>query len=92
MLLEILAGRPIDFLFIDADHRYVGVKKDYQLYAPLVRPGGLIAFHDIRPNPKHSNIEVHRLWDEIKVKNEQTQEIIHQPFTGQYGIGVVTKL
>jgi cephalosporin hydroxylase len=36
----------IDFLFIDGDHRYWGVKKDFQNYEPLVRPGGMIAFHD----------------------------------------------
>ncbi|MDH5202921.1 MAG: class I SAM-dependent methyltransferase, partial [Nitrospirota bacterium] len=46
-LMEILRGRKIDFLFIDGDHRYTGVKKDFHLYSPLVKPGGLIAFHDI---------------------------------------------
>jgi predicted O-methyltransferase YrrM len=36
----------IDFLFIDGDHSYLGVKTDYENYSPLVRPGGLVAFHD----------------------------------------------
>lgn len=36
----------IDFLFIDGDHTYPGVLTDWLLYAPLVKKGGIIAFHD----------------------------------------------
>ena len=51
---KLLAARSLDFLLIDGDHRYEGVKRDYEMYAPLVVSGGLIAFHDIvprRPEP-----------------------------------------
>lgn len=41
-----LGENMIDFLFIDGDHSYQGVKGDYLLYEKLVRPGGLIVFHD----------------------------------------------
>lgn len=37
---EILAGRPVDILFIDADHSYAGVRADYENFASFVRPGG----------------------------------------------------
>jgi predicted O-methyltransferase YrrM len=90
-LLEILCDRPIDFLFIDGDHRYPGIKRDYELYASAVRPGGLIAFHDIRPNAELESIQVYKLWDEIKVKAAHTEEIIHEPYRGRYGIGLLTK-
>lgn len=53
------------YLFIDADHRYSGVRADFELYAPLVRPGGLIAFHDISDNTQ-PGVEVNKLWSEIK--------------------------
>ena len=36
----------IDFLFIDGDHSYKGVKQDFEDYSPLVRTGGLVACHD----------------------------------------------
>ncbi len=36
----------IDFLFIDGDHNYEGVKKDWELYSPLLKSGSVIAFHD----------------------------------------------
>jgi cephalosporin hydroxylase len=37
---------PIDFIFIDGDHHYEGVKQDFEMYSPLVRKGGLVGFHD----------------------------------------------
>jgi predicted O-methyltransferase YrrM len=37
----------VDLLFIDGDHQYASVLTDWLLYSPLVRPGGLVAFHDV---------------------------------------------
>lgn len=36
----------IDFLHIDGDHTYEGVKIDWELYSPKVRRGGYITIHD----------------------------------------------
>jgi GT2 family glycosyltransferase/predicted O-methyltransferase YrrM len=38
--------RPIDFLFIDADHSYERAAGDWRLWTPFVRPGGRVALHD----------------------------------------------
>jgi cephalosporin hydroxylase len=38
---EALAGRPVDFLWIDGDHSDAGVRQDFAMYSPLVRAGGL---------------------------------------------------
>jgi glycosyltransferase involved in cell wall biosynthesis len=38
--------RQIDFLFIDADHRYERASSDWRLWAPFVAPGGHVALHD----------------------------------------------
>jgi predicted O-methyltransferase YrrM len=65
-LQEILGGRPIDFLMIDGDHRYAGVKRDLELYAPLVREYGVVAFHDVLPHPEVPSCEVDRLWREVR--------------------------
>ena len=48
----ILNGEKLDFLFIDGDHRYEGVKSDFLAYKHLVKEGGIIAFHDIAPDHK----------------------------------------
>jgi GT2 family glycosyltransferase/predicted O-methyltransferase YrrM len=38
--------RPIDFLFIDADHSYDRAASDWRLWTPFVPPGGHVALHD----------------------------------------------
>jgi len=67
-LKSILNDRHIDFLFIDADHTYEGVKKDFEMYSPLVRERGIIAFHDIVEYPKEYDNQVSTFWNEIKNK------------------------
>lgn len=35
-----------DFVFVDANHKYEGVKEDIGLWWPKVKPGGLLLGHD----------------------------------------------
>lgn len=42
-----IIAESLDFVFIDADHRYESVLADLALWADKVRPGGLICGHDI---------------------------------------------
>jgi hypothetical protein len=57
----------VDFLFIDADHRFESVRRIFSIWAPMVREGGLIALHDILPNPRDESIGVWRLWEKLAV-------------------------
>jgi len=45
---DILGNREIDYLMIDGNHSYEGVRNDFNKLSPLVRAGGVIAFHDVR--------------------------------------------
>jgi cephalosporin hydroxylase len=38
----------LDFLFIDGEHYGEGPRLDWENYSPLVRSGGIVAFHDTR--------------------------------------------
>jgi predicted O-methyltransferase YrrM len=38
--------KTIDFIFIDGDHSYEGLKKDWELYSAKVALNGIIALHD----------------------------------------------
>jgi predicted O-methyltransferase YrrM len=52
----------IDFLFIDGDHFYESVKKDFDAWFPYLSSGGVLAFHDY--DEKHP--EVVKFVDEVK--------------------------
>ena len=87
-LVKILGKRKIDFLFIDGDHRYEGVKKDWEMYSPLVREGGYIGFHDICFHQEDLRVGVDRLWREIKSKYKIV-EFIDPVDKSWGGIGVL---
>lgn len=83
----IVGTKGIDFLFIDGDHSYDGVKKDFEMYSPLVNAGGLVAFHDTLPHVVEG-VEVSRFWDEVKVRFK-SREIVKDRNQGWAGIGVL---
>jgi len=82
---SILGDRSVDFLFIDGDHTYDGVKADFEMYSGLVRPGGIIALHDIASS--YDRTEVERFWKEVKVGRESEEFILGSD--GLYGIGML---
>ena len=44
-------NKNIDLIFIDANHSYNAVRADFLGWAPKVRSGGTIVFHDVDFNP-----------------------------------------
>ena len=86
-VIDLFAGEPADFLFLDGDHSYEGVKQDWNFYAPMVRPGGLVAFHDIAMNYEETHVK--QLWDEVKPSREHWEYAFHPKTI--FGIGVIRK-
>lgn len=67
--------RELDILFIDGDHSYKGVIRDYALFSPFVRKGGIILFHDTN----HSHFPgIKKAVDEV----EGLQRIVFTEFPG----------
>jgi len=103
ILKEKLNGRPINILFIDADHSYEAVKKDYEVFSPLC--SDIIVLHDINScrHEENKQVEVWRFWDELKLKAYNGEEeyknflflSIHQYIWEghriQMGIGLIMK-
>lgn len=60
-------SEPIDFLYVDADHGYEGVRADLEAWAPHVRPGGLVVGDDygseLYPGVKEA-------WDEFEQRHD----------------------
>jgi predicted O-methyltransferase YrrM len=38
----------VDFMFIDGDHSYEGIRGDWEAWSDLVAPAGIVALHDSR--------------------------------------------
>ncbi|MHA2339428.1 MAG: class I SAM-dependent methyltransferase [Candidatus Hodarchaeales archaeon] len=85
---KILKNRKIDVLFIDGDHSYEGVKKDFEIFSKYVKKGGIIAFHDIVEHPAELKCEVDRFWNEIK-KEYEFKEFISDKGENWAGIGIL---
>jgi predicted O-methyltransferase YrrM len=88
ILAHALQDAQLDLLFIDGDHTYDGVRRDFEMYSGLVRPGGIIAFHDIVQGQEELVGEVQRFWNEIKARYRH-REIIEDSRQPWGGIGVL---
>jgi len=87
---SILNGEKLDFLFIDGDHSYESVKRDFEMYNSLVNKNGIIAFHDIVPSSPEGGSEVSQFWAEIKPRND-CKEIVENWNQNWAGIGLIKK-
>jgi predicted O-methyltransferase YrrM len=101
MVAEIFHEGTVDFLLIDGDHSYAGVRQDFEWYVPLVRPGGLVALHDIVSGPEDLVGGVPRFWKEIRESYESRELVADRlpphaadvAFAGQeggWGLGLLT--
>lgn len=84
-----LLGGGADFLFIDADHSLPGIRRNLALYGPLVRPGGLIALHDVLRNPRWPEIEIWQLWARIRELDNAGEFVDSASSDRPLGIGLI---
>jgi hypothetical protein len=56
------------YIHIDGDHTYQGVKADYQLFWPRLEKNGIMSFHDIslKGNFQGEEYGVWKLWQKLK--------------------------
>lgn len=93
---RILDGKELDFLFIDGDHNYKGVKSDFGFYSRLVKRGGWIAVHDVVPDYRTRfgirtsswSGDVPMFWSQIR-KRWPNAEMIEDKNQDGYGIGLI---
>ena len=85
--------QPFDFIFVDGGHDYETVHSDYNNYYPMLRKGGLMAFHDIAAleENKH-NIAVGSWWREMTAAKMFTGKIMESITRKRnWGIGIIEK-
>jgi len=81
-------NRKWDYIYIDGDHSYAGVKNDFNLFYPRLKNGGYLLLHDIyTKNLGELDYGVNIFWEEIKTGGKyQTME-----FSGKIGLGMIRK-
>ena len=106
ILKEKLKGRPINILFIDANHHYEAVKEDFEIYSPLC--DNIVVIHDIESRrydgpSRRKRVGVWKFWDELRVEAYKGKEeyknflflSIYQYFVSRFkiqtGIGMIIK-
>jgi hypothetical protein len=78
-------GVEIDYLHIDGDHHYEGVRLDFDLFAPLVRDDGVITLHD--SGNYREPCGVPQLVEELR--RDGAYSVVHFPIA--YGTALVKK-
>jgi predicted O-methyltransferase YrrM len=84
---DALDGR-LDLLFLDGDHSADGVARDFALYEPLVRSGGLIAIHDI---DARTNDDIPAFWRETRDRYEHIEIVDRRHAPQGLGVGILIK-
>jgi len=87
-----------DLLLIDGDHSLSGVERDFSLYSPAVRRGGLIVLHDIVPDVRRrlgiatsaDSGDVPEFWKTLKARYPRAEEIVEDDQQDACGLGVIT--
>jgi len=84
---EIFGQHKIEFMFLDGDHTYEGVKQDMEMYKELLADEALVMFHDVVPhfNPIYG---VEKFWNEIK-RDYEHKEFIEDMKQDGKGLGLI---
>lgn len=77
-----------DYIYIDGDHSYEGVKLDYNLFWPRLNKNGLMLFHDVsvKYTKELGSFGVWKFWKSLNNKRKITL-----PYGQNSGLGIIQK-
>lgn len=73
-----LVQEDIDFLFVDGDHSYDGIARDWQDWSVKLKPGGYVALHDTgipEHDPSVAGLGSYRYFNEVIQHDDRFQWI-----------------
>ena len=59
----------VDFIFVDGDHTYNGIKNDSQAALRMLAPGGIILWHDYFPRFSEVRRYLHELNENLQLRH-----------------------
>ena len=81
--------QPFDLIFVDANHEYMGTKKDLSNYCTMLSDHGILAVHDIHSLEYPG---VNKAWNEFKLQNNfMFKEIVNKKYYFVCGVGLAIK-
>jgi cephalosporin hydroxylase len=80
-ILDNNGGLEVDVLHIDAGHSYEEVREDWLTWKELVRPGGLVLFHDVAVSNEHPGQMVYKLIEDLVEEGRDVQTFIEPEMT-----------
>lgn len=86
IVIKALDMGPYDFMIIDGDHSYVGVKTDVENYLPMLREGGFLMLHDTAT--RQWGCEVPDLVEELK--DDDRVQLVGEYVSEKYPICGIT--
>lgn len=83
-----LPKKKYEYIYVDGDHSYSGVKLDYSLFWPRLKKNGFMVFHDVHVKWTRNlgRFGVWKLWKELPDKHK-----IIFPFPSESGLGILQK-
>jgi predicted O-methyltransferase YrrM len=73
---------PLGLVFIDGGHGFETVQSDYSLWSPHLPAGGLLAFHDIYPDPARGGQAPYRVYRQAL----KSGRFAARPLVGSLGV------
>lgn len=64
---------PLALLFIDGGHTEDAASADYAAWTPWIAPGGVLAIHDVFPDPRDGGQAPHRIYRRALASGEFTE-------------------
>ena len=66
---------PIDFLFVDGDHSWAGIERDWRDWSPHMVAGGVVALHDSRSVAWRADLDSVRFTREVVACDARFREV-----------------
>ncbi len=87
------SDKKYQYIYIDGDHSYEGVKKDFYFCIDLLDSNGYMTFHDITvdKDTQYGKCGVKDFWEEIKQDSNMNEQFEFLSFPFSAGLGFVRK-